>query len=78
MAEAAPFVIGTEVLANSTVLGGVGEVERSSSDPRVRSSREPSCQIHMERHKLDHWPRQAALLGLLDEELAPAPVPPGW
>ena len=39
MAEAAPFAVGTEVLANSTVLGGVGEVERSSSDPRVRSSR---------------------------------------
>ena len=31
MAEAAPFAVGTEVLANGTVSGGVGEVERSSS-----------------------------------------------
>ena len=35
MAEAAPLTVGTDVLAGGTVSGGVGDVERSSTEPHA-------------------------------------------
>ena len=38
MAEAAPLAVVTDALANGTVSGDVGDVERPSTDPRALSS----------------------------------------
>ena len=38
MAEAAPLTVGTDAMADGTVSGDVGDVERSSTDPRALSS----------------------------------------
>ena len=38
MAEAAPLAVGTDALADGTVSGDVGDVERPSTDPRALSS----------------------------------------
>ena len=38
MAEAAPLAVGTDAMADGTVSGDVGDVERSSTDPRALSS----------------------------------------
>ena len=56
MAEAALLAVGTDALAGGTVSGGVGDVERSSTDPRALS-----CQLVIESvthcHKVaTAWP----------------------
>ena len=38
MADAAPIVVVTDAMAGGTVSGDVGDVERSSTDPRALSS----------------------------------------
>ena len=70
MAEAALLTIGTDALAGGTVSDDVGDVERSSTDPRVLS-----CQLtRQKRYKFSPWARVAAQLGRLSAQPAPAPT----
>ena len=45
MAEAASLVVGIDALGGGTVSGDVGDVERSSADPCVRSARSPHVKM---------------------------------
>ena len=46
MAEAAPLIAGTDTFTTGTVSGGVGDVDRSSSDPCAQSPRQPGKSVY--------------------------------
>ena len=74
VAEVVRLTCGVDALADFMVLGGTGEVERSSTV--LTFVRGAGCCVHQRRCKCGHWAR--AVARLVQVSAQPAPVRTRW